>query len=43
MQTDYDFDSKVFFSDLKRPSEIGKKLQKIPYLNVIQKKLKHAS
>tara|TARA_B000000441_G_scaffold121842_1_gene97220 strand:- start:1004 stop:2338 length:1335 start_codon:yes stop_codon:yes gene_type:complete len=25
MQTDYDFDSKVFFSDLKRPSEIGKK------------------
>ena len=25
MQTDYDFDSKVFFNDLKRPSEIGKK------------------
>jgi len=23
MQTDYDFDSKVFFNDLKRPSEIG--------------------
>ena len=29
MQTDYDFDSKVFFSDLKRPSEIGKKAAEI--------------